>query len=155
MGLPVRIGMIDHSAESSSTTLYFPAPVDGDLSPIIEPTTGAYDVVKVPFIVLTDLNLTRTVASMVIDTSVGELPSDKKAQRELKLQITYVDNVTTRKYRLEIPGPSEAVIPEGTDVVPLTNPALALFKTAFEAQCVSPVGNPVTVIGARVVGRNR
>lgn len=153
MATPVRIGMIDHSAEQTSTTLYFPTPVNDDYSGLLAPTTGAYDIVKAAFIALTALNLTRSTATIEVDASVGEVPELEHAQRELRLRIVYVDNVTGKKYRMDVPGPASGVIPKGTDEVPISNPLLTAFKTVFEAQCVSPVGNPVTLQRAYVTGR--
>lgn len=154
MTVPVRIGMIDHSGERSSTALHFAEPVDGNLAPIITETTGAYDVVKAAFIGLTAANLTRSTLTYLVDVSPGTLPADEHAQRELKLQIRYVDDVTGESFRIEVPAPQAGVIPSGTDVVPLTNVPLAAFITVFEGQCVTPRGNSLTVVGARIVGRN-
>ena len=154
MTTPVSMGMIDHSGESTSVNFHLPAiEPDGDNWADLFDTGGAYDLLKIPLIAMTGCNLTRSVASIAVDTSAGSLPSGEFAQREWATRITYIDTVTNKKYRLDVPGPVAGLIPEGTDVIPLTNVLLAAFILVFEAQCVSPVGNPVQVIRAINVGR--
>jgi hypothetical protein len=149
------MGLIDHSGEATSINFHFEAIEEdgGNWEELFAPLTGKYPLLKVAMVALTGCNHTRTTASVPVDTSTGSLPADEYAQRELAVRITYVDNVTAEKFRLDIPGPVSGLIPEGTDVIPLTNLLLAAFITAFEWACVSPRGNALTVIGARFVGR--
>lgn len=155
MTTPVSMGLIDHSGEATSINFHFESvdPDGGNWEDLFAPTTGAYDVLKAALIACTACNLTRSTASIVVETSVGSIPADEYAQRELAVRITYVDNVTNEKFRFDIPGPVNGLIPSGTDVIPLTNLLLAALKVDFETQCVSPRGNAVTIIGARLVGR--
>lgn len=155
MTTPVSMGLIDHSGEASSINFHLPAVAanGSNWATLFAPTTGAYDLLKAGLIACTDMNLTRSTASIVVETSVGSLPSSEFAQREIAVRVTYVDNVTNEKFRFDIPGPAQALFPSGTDVIPLTNVTLAAMIALFEAQCVSPRGNAVTVIGARIVGR--
>ena len=155
MTTPVRIGMIDRSGENTSVNFHLPAIAsDGSNWPnLFAPTTGRYDLLKLTLTPLTRLNLTRSVMNQVVETSVGSLPADAMAQRELAIRFTYVDDVSNNKYRFDVPGPVDAVIQSGTDVIDLANVLIAAFKVDFEAQCVSPEGNAVTIIGARLVGR--
>lgn len=155
MTTPVSMGLIDHSGEATSINFHMASiEADGSNWPdLFAPTTGGYDVLKAALIACTACNLTRSTASIVVETSVGSVPSDDYAQRELAVRVTYVDNVTNEKFRFDIPGPVAGLIPTGTDVIPLTNILLAALATDFETQCVSPRGNACTVIGARLVGR--
>lgn len=83
-------------------------------------------------------------------------PGSRYAQRETGLLVRYSDNVTGKMYRITIPGPDWANIGlAGSDMVNTANAAWLAFVTAFEAQCLSPDGNAVTVVDGRFVGRNR
>lgn len=152
---PVSMGMIDHSGERTAFNFNLPGiETDGsNFDTLFAPATGSYDVLKATAILLTKLNLTKSTASIVVETSVGSLPAAASAQRETAARFTYVDNVTAQKYRFDIPSPVDAIIQTGTDVIDLGNALVAAFVADFESQCVSPLGNPVTVVGARLVGR--
>lgn len=155
MATPITFGMIDHSAELTRTKVYFPD-IDADglnWPTLFAPATGSYDLLKVSLITLTDLNLTTSRMGQEIDSSVPTPPSDPKAQREMAVRFIYVDDVTGKKYRFDIPGPPDAIIQSGTDVIDLADVLVAVFKIDFEAQCVSEVGNAVTITSARLVGR--
>lgn len=155
MATKFNIGTIDHSGENSRTGLYVEDLDNTNYDTLLLPTTGKYDLLKAGFILLTKLNLTRSTMSNVIDTSVGALPADPTAQRELAMRVTYVDDVTNKKYRYDVPSPVDALIQSGTDVVDIeNNVAFTAWKTLFEANAVSPDGNAVTIIGARIVGRS-
>ncbi len=149
----IRVGMIDHSAEITSMNFHLDALTNANYDALFLATTGKYDLIKAVFNPLTILNLTRSTVSLEVDQSVGSLPADEHAQRELALRIFYTDSVSGKKYRLDVPGPAAGVIPEGTDIVPLTNVPLAAFIVVFEAQAVSPEGNALVVTSARIVGR--
>ena len=155
MPTPITIGMIDHSAELTRSLVYFEdIQADGLNWPtLFAPTTGKYDLLKVPFILLTKLNLTHSLMGQEVDTSVPTPPVAASAQRETAMRVSYVDDVTGKKYRFDIPSPVDAIIQAGTDVIDLADVLVAAFVLVFEAQCVSPVGNAVTVVGARFVGR--
>lgn len=149
----VKMGMIDHSGELTSFNFHLDELTNTNFDELFLAATGKYDLLKVVTIPLTILNLTRSTMSKEIDQSVGSLPSDEHAQRELALRIFYADSVEGTKYRLDIPGPAAAAIPQGTDIVPLTNVPLAAWIVVFEAECVTPEGNAPVVTGARIVGR--
>lgn len=153
---PVHIGVIDKSGELSGTMFNF-APIEDDGSNVDSLFTSvgnAYDVLKLVYIDLTWCNLTRSIASIIVDESSPTLPSNAAAQRELAARFTYIDTVTGSKYTFSIPGPQSTIIQAGTDEISLANLAVAAFVTAFELYCLSPVGNPVEVQAARLVGRN-
>jgi len=85
--------------------------------------------------------------------------SDPLAQRELKWLLLYSDDVTGKEYKREMPTAKLTTGAQGT-LLPnseAANFAADLwidFKAAFELVVISPVGNPVTLISAVVVGRN-
>jgi len=154
---PVHIGMVDKSGEQTGTMLYFePILDDGTNWDDLFDQGGAniYDIVKVPMILLTKLNLTRSIASVEVERSSGTLPAAADAQREWATRFVYLDTVTNKKYSFTIPAPVDSIVQEGTDVVDLGNALVAAFITVFEANCVSPEGNAVSVLSARVIGRN-
>lgn len=75
-------------------------------------------------------------------------------QREAKYMVTYRDNVTGKKYRLEIPCADLSILEEGTDRVSHTHAAWTGFQTAFEAYVLSEAGNAVVLEEIIHVGRN-
>jgi len=94
-----------------------------------------------------------------VDGPYPALNNDPLANRELKWLIVYQDDVTGKNYRCEIPC---ARLTTGADGRLLANSENAnfgstwwtAFISAFETAAVSPVGNPVSVISAKYVGRN-
>jgi len=105
---------------------------------------------------LTIGELTKQVALVpVIDTPA--IPTDPYAQRELKWLVRYQGDSSGKMFSIEIAAPDITgnVVPN-TDVADITSADWAAFVTAFEAYAKSPddVAETVTVIDARVVGRN-
>jgi hypothetical protein len=155
MTTKVNWSWIDHSGEPSSFGIHLPTLTNANYDDLFAAGTGRYDSLKTSIIALTKLNHVRSSASIPVDASVGSIPVDPTAQRELKIVVTYVDDVTTKKYRFEIPSPTDILIQSGTDQIDIVNNVtFAAFVTQFEAKAVSPDGNAVTVIGARLAGRN-
>lgn len=83
------------------------------------------------------------------------------AAREIKLLVQYQDNTTGQKLTCTVPTldptiPVYVLNTNAKDVVRVDTPAaITTFITKFQAFVVNPVtGNPVTVIGLKVVGRN-
>lgn len=152
----VRVGVIGHSGEDSSINYYLPEiTADGLNWPTnFTPVTGRVDLIKATLAPMTLMNFTKTTTTIIVDEDVASLPADPHAQRELALRISYVDTVTFKKYRYDIPGPQAGVIPIGTDEVPLGNVLLAAHILVMEAQAVSIDDNPIEIIAARIVGRN-
>jgi hypothetical protein len=155
---PVFYGMIDRSGEQTGTQVYLTDLADdgGNFDTVLtNATTGDYDVVKAAIITLTDCNMTRSIASLVVDQSVGTVPSVWSAQRELAVRFTYQDETTLKKYSFTIPGPNSDITQEGTDVIDLSgNIIVAAAVTVFEAKLRSPDGNNITILAAKLIGRN-
>lgn len=93
---------------------------------------------------------TRVASEAVLSTSAP----DPGVQRESKWLVTYRDNVTGKKYRLEIPGADTTLLEEGTDRLSHAAAEYTAFKTAFEAYVVSEAGNATVLEELIHVGRN-
>lgn len=108
---------------------------------------------------IASLSLCTPVKADLVASSTGYAhtpPGSRYAQRETGLLIRYSDNVNGKMYRITVPGPDWANLgTPGSDMVLTTAPAWIAFVTAFEAQCLSPDGNAITVVDGRFVGRNR
>jgi len=105
---------------------------------------------------LTIGELTKQSMSLVIyDTPA--IPTSPYAQRELKWLVQYVGNASGKTFSVEIAAPdiTDNVV-ENTDVADLGSADWVDFVGAFEAYVKSPDNGTeaVTVIGARLVGRN-
>lgn len=104
-------------------------------------------------IIIGNIN-TRQVLALRENVTPG-LPASPFAQRETKWLVTYSDNVTGDEYQLELPTADLSNKAGNTalmDVAPASQGAD--FVAAFEAFHLSPLGNAVTFIEARHVGRN-
>jgi len=85
------------------------------------------------------------------------IPTSPYAQRELKWLVQYQGDSSGKLFSVEIAAPdvTDNVV-VNTDVADLASTDWAAFVTAFEAYVRSPDNGTetVTVIGARLVGRN-
>ncbi len=97
-------------------------------------------------------------ARMHSDTGTGSGQSSAVlAQREAKWLVTFSDDVTGKNYQREIPCPLLSAATLLQDIggnANITDTLWTDFITDFEAVVLSPVGNAVTFVGARHVGRN-
>jgi len=93
----------------------------------------------------------------------NDWPTDKAAQRESKLLVTYRDTVTEEEFQMTIPTVDFDVlnfVPGGGDAVqfqaPGANAAIVSWVTAFEDIARTPRSdaNAVEVVAMRYVGRN-
>jgi len=97
---------------------------------------------------------------LVLDNTIlsAAVPASPFAQRELKLEITYVGDTTQKVFQLEIPTPDLAALTlNNTDEVVLADGGvMAAWVTAFETIAKSPDDDTetVTVVQALVKGRN-
>lgn len=100
--------------------------------------------------------LQKVNVSAISEETGNVAPVSPYAQREHGLLVTYQDTVNGKKYSLTIPGPDYANLAiAGTDQVNPAAAAWTAFVTAFEANAHSELGNTVTVLGGRFVGRSR
>lgn len=97
----------------------------------------------------------RTYAQVALDDP--SIPTNPFAQRELKWYVSYRGDTSGKKFSLEIPcaNVTDNLVPN-TDIADLTSTDWANFVTAFESYARSPenLTETVTVLGARLVGRN-
>lgn len=105
---------------------------------------------------LTIGELTKQQMALII-LDAPAIPTDPYAQREMKWLVQYQGDDSGKLFSIEIAAPdiTDNVVPN-TDVADLTSDDWAAFVTAFEAYVKSPDNGTeaVTVIGARLVGRN-
>ena len=97
----------------------------------------------------------QTMNLVILDTPAT--PTSPFAQRELKWLVQYQGDVSGKIFSVEIAAPdvTDNVAPN-TDIADLASTDWAAWVTAFEAYAKSPDNGTeaVTVIGARLVGRN-
>jgi hypothetical protein len=150
----VHFSYRDRSGELTRSQLYF-VPVDdsADNSSLLDQATGAIAIVGTALGLLTKLNQAGTNISIQIDAGTAGLPAAADAQREWAIRWDYQDTTTNKHYRFDTPGPIDAVVVAGTDLIDMGNALVIAFKAAFEADCKSPVGNAVVLNSGRIVGR--
>jgi len=151
---PVRYGYRDRSGELTHTLIHFP-PLqdDADNSGILDAAVGSIAVVGSALALLTKCRQAKDTLSIQVGAGLTGLPTAADAQREWAIRWQYQDNTTLKFFRFDSPAPIDAVVQDGTDVIDMTNALVIAFKTAFEADCVSPDGNAVTLLSGRIVGR--
>lgn len=97
---------------------------------------------------------------LVLDNTIlsAALPASPFAQRELKIEVSYVGDVSGKNFQIEIPCPDLAALTlNNTDEVVLADGGvMAAWVTAFETIAKSPDDDTetVTVVQALVKGRN-
>jgi hypothetical protein len=157
MATDMTLTWVDFSAEKTRTKVYLSdVAADGsNWAALAAQTTGAHDVVKAAMAAITRLNHVTTKFSIEVEQSIPSIPADAMAQRELAVRWTYVDNVTGDYGSFHTYGPIDALLQSGTDTIDIVaNVAAAAFITIVEPILVSRAGNAVTIVGARLVGRN-
>lgn len=148
---------IDNSGENSVVTFYLPDVDESNYNDVTGngPAQNVGDL-RLALAAITLCNFVRHTVTTEVYSELGELPASPWAQRELKLLVQYVDNVTSKRYTVTIPGPDLDLLAQpGTDVVDhVSNVVAAAFVTAFETNARSQDGNAISVIGMRIIGRN-
>lgn len=146
---------VDRSNEKSSTTICIPDLSSANYDDVAGNGVGNnVGDLRIALAALSLCNFTGHVVTGAKYPDVGTIPASPYAQREIKLRIDYLDNVTGEKFHFTIPGPNLAVFGQtGSDVIDPEEVAVAAFITAFEANAVSPRGNPVSYSQGVIVGR--
>lgn len=72
--------------------------------------------------------------------------------RELAVRFTYQDDVTGKLYRFDIPDPVD-IFNANSDEVDMDNVLVIALKAIVDADWVSELGNAVTLLSGRKVGR--
>ena len=152
----VTHSLIGYSGEQSGVKFYLPDVTAAHYDDVTgNGPTDNVGALRLGLAAITLLNYTRHTVTTEQYGDAGTLPSSPYAQREIKLLVSYRDTVTSKKYRVEIPGPNLANLAQaGTDVVDhVNNIVAAAFVAVMEANAVSPDGNTIAVEGMRIVGR--
>lgn len=149
----VRWGFLDHSAETTHVQLHL-SPLDdaGDNSAIFDLFSPA-GALTVALYAMSKLEPTNIITSIPIAQSAPTVPTDATAQREVAIRFIYADNVTGKKYRFDVPAPVDAIVPTGSDDVNMAAALIVAFKAVFDANAKSELGNAVTLLSGRFVGR--
>lgn len=79
-------------------------------------------------------------------------PASEAAQREIKWEVSYRDDVTGRPGSFTVPGANTALLTSRSDIIDLTADAWPGVVAAIEANVVSNIGNPVTVEQIKLTG---
>jgi hypothetical protein len=153
--MPITLVTVDHSAEIARTRVWVEKLDATNFDELYNAVTGKVSLLQAAFLLITRCVHVRTTSTVESDVGSATPPDDEHAQREIAIRVSYVDTVTAKKYRFDIPGPIDACYPAtGTDVIPLGNVEAAAFILVFEANALSPDGNAVQVTGLRLVGKN-
>jgi len=150
--MPVAFQITDYSNEKSTTVLNTTVLTAGNFA--AQQTLAAALAAAIEDLSIGEL--TKQINSVpVLDTPA--IPTNPYAQREMKWLVQYQGDVSGKLFSSEIAAPdiTDNVVPN-TDTADITSTDWAAFVTAFEAYVKSPddVTETVTVIGARLVGRN-
>lgn len=153
----VSIAFLDKSGEISRVEYNVPVSSAANVEGQID--DSQVDTALSTAALIASLSLCTPISSQLVASTskwAQTPPGSLYAQRELGLKVTYSDNVTGKLYQMTIPAPDWANIGSGnSDQVDPADAAWIAFKAKFETEAVSEVGNPITVTGGRLVGRNR
>lgn len=146
------VQITDYSNEKSSLGLTSVTANAGNLA--AQQTAAAALVAAIDDLTIGEV--TKQSMSLVI-LDAPAIPSSPYAQRELKWLVQYVGDVSGKIFTSEIAAPdiTDNVAPN-TDIADLSSADWVAFVTAFESYVRSPDNGTetVTVLGAKVVGRN-
>lgn len=143
----LRIPILDHGSDKST--------LEWDVADAISDAdiTLLVDAVDALHIGTRDTVTLRVDAAK--DTGSSVPPADKFAQKETKWSTKYVDNVTGKVYRREIPCANLDEVVTGTEVLDTgVGTAGEDYVTEFEKSFLSPDGNAVTHISTVFIARN-
>ena len=141
-----NIPFIDASSETSTASIaVVDAETDLNLTAIFNAIVG---------VTLGNAGTSTLVVAAEKDAGSGVKPSNKEAQREKKWLVTFVDNVTGKKGRMEIPCADLSLLGDDGSTMVTSAGAGASLVSALNAHGLSSDGNPITVSTIRFVGRN-
>lgn len=146
--------LLDHSNEQSTVQLYTPDLDGTNIGQYTDDNLGGHlGDMRLAISGLTEMNhLRRSVVALQL-VDAASLPANASAQRERKALITFRDLVTAKLYSLTIPGFNMVGAEAGTDILDIDVPQWVAFRTAFEANHRSELGNNIQMISAKHVGR--
>jgi len=136
----------DQSSEPTSFSVHA-ASGTMDLSTIPAGVTSLITALDTELVDWTPISYNASITRKLSTALVGE------SNREDKVELQYVDNVTFRRYTTEVGCRKGGLATsEGSDLIPAAT--WGDTKTAFEALARSPDGNAVTLAAVRLIGRN-
>lgn len=138
----------DQSSEPTSFRVNLPAGALPDLSGTIPANiTALISALDTELVDWTAVSYTANQTRRLSAATSGD------SNREDKVELTYVDNVTFKRYTTEVPCRKGTLTTEtGSDLIPAAT--WSATKTAFEALARSPEGNAVTLTQVRLIGRS-
>lgn len=137
---------IDQSGERSGFSLHV-ASGTMDLTAIPAAWTALITALDAELVDWTPVNYIANITRKLATVAVGE------GNREDKVELKYQDNTTFATYTVEVPCRKGGLATEtGSDVIPVATYPDTI--TAFNALARSPDGNAVTLLTARIIGRN-
>ena len=141
----VTWSIVDYSKERTSTSFYIADNDDGTAKSALQTAVQAG----------TNGVIQKSTDSVIMRLA-NTYPTNPDAQRERAIEIKYQDNVTLKVYRASIPCPDFSAWDFNTnsDVVNMALAPASTIKTAIEASAKSELGNAVTVIEMRGIGRS-
>jgi hypothetical protein len=144
----LTFGTLDQSSEPTSFRVNLPAGALPDLSGTIPANiTALVSALDTELVDWTAVTYTANQTRRLSTALVGE------SNREDKLELSYVDNTTFKRYTSEVPCRKGGLATEsGSDLIPAAT--WSATKTAFEALVRSPEGNAVTLQAVRLIGRS-
>jgi len=146
------IQITDYSNEKSSFSVTSITANAGNLA--AQQTAAAALVAAVEDLTIGEVTK-QQMALVILDSPA--IPTSPYAQRELKWLVQYQGDTSGKLFSTEIAAPDITDnVAVNTDIADLASTDWAAFVTAFESYVRSPDNGTetVTVIGARVVGRN-
>lgn len=156
MAVKGGVTFYDESGEKSRVDLYFADLTAGNIATIPDQLDISVGGSLAQLIAACSLCIPiKSDISYEVSKAAQVKPGNANAQREIGISCTYTDNVTGALYHFTIPGGDLAnLLAAGTDHVDTTKAAWQALKTAFETYCKSPVGNAVTLVSGKLVGRS-
>lgn len=153
--MTARYGMtwVDHAGQRSNSALYFASPTGAafDWDTYVSDVEAVGDLLEA----ISDCVLDGETITEVMATVDGTPASTATARREIGIRVFYSDVTEGTKYHFTIPGPEVAEYPDqGSEDIDLTAGDMALLVAGLEADCVSPLGNAISINSAKFVGRN-
>lgn len=152
----VEIVLNDWDNEKSSVVFYFPPVADdgGNWDTLFTtPLLSSLALMQTVLDAITLCDHWYTVAHCVVKVDDHDTPLSEEAQREYVIDWTYSDNATGRNGHFRTPGPEPALRLLHSDEIDMEALAVVDFKTAIETYCLSPAGNPITLVKGKATGR--
>ena len=151
----VTILFADYGGEKSSFSILTPEMTAGNFATVKANQQGVMNAV---------VNLSRgywikKTHTALVDGLYQSFNTDPLSVRENKWLVVYQDDVTGKQYRVEIPcarvdtGGNGRILPN-SEMANFSSSFWVSFIEQFELAAVSPLGNAVSVVSAKVVGRN-